>query len=101
MRSRGGGGGGVRASPLFSAKIKYFCNLYKFPLLDAPVKMDSYSVGWGCRSRPTRYVDYFLISRALKLVSHQTISPPTTKSADFSGQKKSADLFTNFFSSCR
>ena len=38
---------------------------------------------------------------SLKLVSHQTISPPTTKSADFSGPKKSADFFTNFFSSCR
>ena len=33
----------------------------------------------------------------LKLVSHQTISPPTKKSADFSRKKKSADFFTDFF----
>ena len=37
----------------------------------------------------------------LKLVSHQTISPLTKKSADFSRPKKSADFITDFFSRFR
>ena len=44
---------------------------------------------------------YRLVGIRLKLVSHQTISPPTKKSADFSRPKKSADCLTDFLSRFR